>query len=75
MTVANALQQLEAIDARHANVRDHHVGLFPFHPREQGFGVAKALSCDAGLREGPFQDPAYGLVVVDDPYGATILHA
>ncbi|MCY1432524.1 hypothetical protein D9M71_485250 [compost metagenome] len=72
--VADLRQQVEATDARHADVRDDHVRLLPGEATEQAVGALETLRVHAFLLQGLFQDPADGPVVVDNPDGFSTAH-
>ncbi len=67
MQFLDPLHQLQAVHARHADIRDHGIGDLAPQCLQQGLGVVEGAGGEAGLGQGPVQHPAQGGIVVDDP--------
>ena len=65
---AQLLQQLEAIDAGHANVADHHAWPVRWQPRGQVAGIAQADDLETGQVEGLAQCLTQVRIVVDQQH-------
>src|SRR5690606_34346054 len=63
------LQQLEAVLARHADVRHEHPGLLAHKRSEAVVGRGEGPHIEPGALQGTLEHPAYRLVVVHHPYG------
>ncbi len=65
---AQLLQQLQAIDAGHANVADHHAWPVRWQPRGQVAGIAQADDLETGQVEGLAQCLTQVRIVVDQQH-------
>jgi hypothetical protein len=61
------LQQIEAVDAGHADVGQDHVGALALQRLHDADAVGEAGHIHVGLAQRALQHPADGAVVVDDP--------
>ena len=65
---AEPVEQCDAVHARHSNIGDENVGGAVADGFEQVFGPLEASRFHACPAQRFFEDPAYRLVVVDDPH-------
>ena len=68
LAAVDLLQQAQAVDARHADVREDHVRRTHLQGAQQGFAVGEAFAFEAFAAKGALQNPADRTVVIDDPH-------
>ncbi len=68
LTAVDLLQQTQAVDARHPDIGEDHIGRAQLKGVQQGFAIGKALAVEAFAAESALQHPADRTVVIDDPH-------
>jgi hypothetical protein len=67
-------QQRKAVAARHPNVADQHARMLALQPPQGRIATVETGGRHPRLLQCPFQHPANGAVVIDDPDLLTLFH-